>query len=848
MLETKKEKQNGLTDAEILRSRADSGYNELPSSKEKSSLTIIVQVFKEPMFILLLSCGILYFILGDSGEAMMLLASVAIVIGITYYQERKTARALEALRALSSPRALVIRNATKQRIAARDVVPGDLLILQEGDRICADAIVLECLNLKIDESLLTGEAMAVNKIAGRADQKFIFPSEGDSPFVYSGTLVIQGHGVAIVVATGSQSQFGKIGQSLSTLPEESSPLQKESKRIIKTFSILGFSVSLLVILLYGLMRHDWLHAVLEGLSLAMAMLPEEFAVVLTLFMALGAWRMSKKNVLTRKPAAIETLGAVTVLCADKTGTLTHNKMTVRKLIVNDLVFHCDSNDRQSLPPKYHKLMEGAILASQHHPFDPMEQAFLTLGQQQLIHADQLHADRVLEKEYPLSPALAAMTHVFKTNNDSTARVACKGSPEAIAELCHFTNEQKEKLIQQTATLAAQGLRVLAVASADFPTNSTLPEKQNDFSFSYQGLIGLEDPLRDSISDDLQLCYSAGIRVIMITGDYPATAQNIAQQMGLKNFTKVITGSTLSTMSDDELRNEIKNCNVFARVIPQQKLRLVNALKDNGEIVAMTGDGVNDAPALKAAHVGIAMGQRGTDVAREASAMVLLDDNFSSIIAAIRMGRSIYTNLQKAMAYIFSVHIPIAGLTLLPVLFSNLPIILFPLHIAFLELIIDPVCSLIFEGEGEEKNTMTVPPRDATKVAFGKKRVLISFLQGFYVLIISLCVYFIALYLDRTEEETRALTFTTLVVGNIGLILINRSWTRTILETIKEKNASLKWVIGGAVLFLFAVLYIRPLRKLFHFDLLHPDDLLICLAAGIISILWFEFLKIIQRRK
>lgn len=843
MKNTEHVKHHGLTDEQALEQIRLFGLNELPSAKAKSTFSIVWDVMKEPMFILLIACSLLYIILGDTGEGLMLMSSVIVIIFITFYQERKTERALEALRELSSPRALVIRNGIERRVAARDVTVNDLVVLQEGDRVCADAIVLESLNLKMDESILTGESLTVKKTDWDGKSPYRFPSGDNSPFVYSGTMIVQGYGVARVVATGINTQFGKIGKSLEAVVEEKSHIQRETKRIVKVFSILGFSLCILLIIIFGLTRHDWLHGILAGLSLAMAMLPEEFAVVLTIFMALGAWRIAKINVLTRKPAAIETLGAITVLCADKTGTLTRNKMTVKKIFSNDSFFEVNETDASDLPESTHALVEYAILASQRNPFDPMEQAFLNLGTKKLRGTEHLHIDWVMEKEYPLSNELLAMSHVFKIPGSNEFVIAAKGSPEAIMDLCHLSNENKNRLNHGISVLADDGLRVLGVARALFSVEGELPAHQHDFNFEFVGLVGLEDPLRENIQKDVIRCYNAGIRVIMITGDYPVTAKNIGQKMGLKNYEEVITGAELSDMNEFQLQEKIKTTNIFARVVPQQKLMIVNALKKNGEIVAMTGDGVNDAPALKAAHVGIAMGQRGTDVAREASALVLLDDNFSSIIATVSMGRRIYDNLQKAMGYIFSVHIPIAGLTLIPVLFFDLPIVLFPLHIAFLELIIDPASSLIFEGESEEKNVMVRPPRKPGEHIFDKKRIVFGSLQGLFVLFITFVVFYVALYLNKPADEIRALTFTTLIVANIGLILTNRSWTRTIFSMRKEKNPAVQLVIGGAAVFLCCVLFIPRVREVFHFDLLHVDDLAICFVAGIFSVLWFELMKL-----
>ena len=839
------EELKGLSETEIAERQKLHGFNELPSSQPKSVWRIVWEVIKEPMFILLVICGTLYMFLGDIGEGIMLLSSVLIIIAITFYQEKKTERALEALRDLSSPRALVIRDGAMKRVAGREVVPDDLVVLQEGDRVPADAIVLQSLNLKIDESLLTGESVSVRKTNWDGKQSFTVPMGDDLPFVYSGTLIVQGHGVARVTATGSKTQLGKIGKTLQQVQEEPTLLQKETRSIVRTFSIIGLIVCIVLIIVYGLTRHDWLNGVLAGLSLAMAMLPEEFAVVLTIFMAMGAWRISKKNVLTRKSNSIETLGAVTVLCSDKTGTLTENRMTLRKLFANGKAAEVSETMTTELEKNFHALVEYGILASQVNAFDPMEKAIAKLGEIKLKGTEHLHTDWQLVKEYPLTSNLFAMSRVFQVPNEKSYVIATKGSPEAIAQLCKLGTEEWESVQQKVNQFAAEGLRMLGVARAVAPTGN-LPDKQSDFNFEFLGLLGLEDPLRETVAEDLKSCYEAGIRVIMITGDYPATAQNIARKMGLKNADEVMTGAELDALNELQLKEKIKTVNVYARIIPEQKLLLVETLKENGEIVAMTGDGVNDAPALKSAHIGIAMGQRGTDVAREAASLVLIDDNFSSVIAAIRMGRRIYDNMQKAMGYIFSVHLPVAGITMIPVFFSNLPMIMLPLHIAFLELIIDPASSLIFEGEEEEKDIMKRPPRDAKKNVFGIKRILLSSLQGLFVMVICLAVAFIALHLQRPEDEVRALTFTTLIVANLGLILINRSWSRTIIETFREKNPAVKWVVGGAVVFLALVLFVPPLRKLFHFDLLHWDDLLICLGAGVVSILWFEGLKLIRR--
>jgi len=837
----------GLSESEVQERQKKFGYNELPSADHSSPWRIFFGVVREPMFILLFTCGTIYIALGDKGEGFMLLASVFIVVYISFFQQRKTEKALVAMRELSAPRALVIRGSLEKRIAGREVVNDDIIILQEGDRVCADAVVLQAINLKIDESILTGESFPVRKT-----EQPVVPSKAEDTLteetcVYSGTLIVQGTGIARVLTTGAKTRFGAIGKLLDEVKKVPTLLQKETTQIIKIFSIVGFILCTVVTVMYGILHGNWIYGILAGLSLAIAMLPEEFAIVLTIFTTLGAWRMSKKNVLTREPAAIETLGAVTVLCADKTGTLTKNKMSIQKLFSNGTYFSCTEKVPDELPEKFHSLVEYAILSSQQKPFDPMERAILSLGELRLSGTEHFHSGWKIEKEYPLSNELLAISHVFKKPDSNDFIVATKGSPEAILDLCQFNPEERKTLSQQVTAMASEGLRILGVARASF-SQLHLPESQRDFKFEFLGLIGLQDSLRESIKNDLRECYAAGVRVIMITGDYPITAQYIARSMGLKNSEEVIAGPALKLMDEKELLERIKTTNIFARVNPEQKLQIVNALKKNGEVVAMTGDGVNDAPSLKAANIGIAMGQRGTDVAREAASLVLLDDNFSSIITAIRMGRKIYDNIKKAMVYVFAVHIPIAGLAVMPILYPQLPLILLPLHIAFLELIIDPTCSLIFEAEEEEKEIMNHAPRGVSERVLSARRILLGSMQGFIVTLVTAMVCLIAFLLKRSEDEIRALTYTTLIIANLGLILINRSWTSTLAESIKKHNPAVKWVLIGVTSFLILALYLPTLRKLFHFDLLHADDLLICLFAGIISVGWFEIVKIFRKNK
>jgi P-type Ca2+ transporter type 2C len=841
----------GLAEQEAQRRLKQEGYNELPSSRNRSLLSIALNVLREPMFILLLMGSAIYLAVGDVREALVLFGSILVIMGITFYQEQKTERALEALRDLSSPRALVIRGGEQQRIAGRDVVRGDIVVLAEGDRVPADGVLLWGLNLSVDESLLTGESVPVRKMAvgrGAGIEEVGRPDGDDLPFVYSGTLVTQGQGVSEIKATGIRTELGKIGIALQKVKPEQTRLQRETGRLVRLFAIEGLVLCSLVVLLYGFLRGGWLEGLLAGIALAMSLLPEEFPVVLTVFLALGAWRIAQRQVLTRRMPAIETLGSATVLCVDKTGTLTENRMSVRQLFAKGTGYEVQAGTQHSLPEEFHELVELAMLASQQDPFDPMEQALRGLGKRFLTGTEHMPGDWTLLREYPLSPQLLAISHVWKPSQpeEEAYVIAAKGSPEAIVDLCHMDESGKAAVFEQVGRMAGEGLRVLGVARASFHETRSLPSEQHDFPFEFAGLVGLADPVRPTVPAAIQECYRAGIRVVMITGDYPATAQYIGRQIGLQPIGASITGPELGEMDDATLQERIKTTAIFARVVPEQKLRLVNALKANGEVVAMTGDGVNDAPALKSAHIGVAMGKRGTDVARESAALVLLEDDFSSIVEAVRLGRRIYDNIRKAMTYILAVHVPIAGIALLPLLFGW-PLVLLPVHIVFLELIIDPASSIVFEAEPEAPSVMRRPPRDPRERMFGKRALLFAVLQGMGALAMVLIVFLLAQYRHVDEQTARAMAFTTLVIANLGLILANRSRSRLVVATLGRHNAALWWVVGGTALLLSLVLAVPIVRDLFSFSLPSLLELALCLAAGIASLLWFEALKVVARR-
>jgi P-type Ca2+ transporter type 2C len=835
-------KLTGLSEAEALKRQATEGLNELPRSDRRTAFRIVAEVLREPMLALLLGSGLIYLLLGEPRDAVILLAFATISVGITVAQETRTERVLEALRDLTSPRALVIRDGQLKRIAGREVVRGDFVVISEGDRVPADALLVECHDVYTDESLLTGESVPVRKSASAAATGRVQiqrPGGDGLPYVFSGSLVVRGTGIGEVVAIGAQTEIGKIGQSLGALETEPPRLQEQTRRLVTLFGIGGGAVSVLAMILYAITRGGRLDALLAGIAIGMSMLPEEFPVVLTVFMAMGAWRISRARVLTRRAAAIETLGSATVLCTDKTGTLTENRMVVAELRLPDgRIFRAGPKQSAVAAGEFQELAELGALASARDPFDPMEKALRELARELAADTHFQFQNLELARTYGLRSDLLAMTQIWSRAGHPPV-IASKGAPEAIAQLCKFDGQELAASNADVNAMAAEGLRVLAVARGSYPS-SNWPESQHEFRYEYLGLVGLADPLRSSVPDAVEQCRTAGIRVCMITGDYPATAQAIARAAGLSGQA-VLTGEQLSSLTDEALAQEVRTTNIFARILPEQKLRIVNALKAAGEIVAMTGDGVNDAPSLKAAHIGVAMGARGTDVAREASSIVLLDDDFGSIVRAIRLGRRIYDNLRKAMGFISAVHVPIAGLALLP-LALGLPLIFGPVHIAFLEMVIDPVCALVFEAEVEERNVMCRPPRDPSERLFSKAMVLWSALQGVLALALVSTIFVMAHARAMPPDEVRALVFFSLVVTIIALIFVNRSFSPSPLDAVLRPNGAFLWVLAAVVGVLTASLAWPTASVLFRFGPLHADDLALTAATGILLFGVLEGLK------
>jgi Ca2+-transporting ATPase len=791
---------SGLSSAQAAARLAAEGRNVLPSAARRGAFAFIFQVAREPMFLLLAAAAAVYLALGDPVEALVLAASIAGMVAITVAQERKAERALEALRDLSSPRALVVRDGERRRIAGADVVRGDLLILAEGDRVPADARLLDGVAVAADESLLTGESLPVEKRVGDA--------------VYSGTLLTSGQGGAEVLATGPRTELGRIGVSLAALQPEKTSLERETARLVKLVAAAAVALSLAMMAAHFALRGDWLASVLSGLTLAMAVVPEEFPVVLTVFLALGAWRISRHGVLTRRMPAIEMLGAATVLCVDKTGTLTENRMRV-------------TDSAQAA-------IDAAALACELEPFDPMDRAVLEAAGRAALDARRTWR---LERDYPLTDDFLAMCHAWRTPQ-GRLRVAVKGAPETVLRLCGRADD--------TAALehaAGRGLRLLGVAEAECD-GAPLADPAR-YPLRWVGFIALADPLRAEVPEAVAQCRRAGIRVVMITGDHPGTARHIAARAGLR-ADAVLTGKDIAAMDAAALAAAVLRVDVFARVRPEQKLALVQAYRAAGEVVAMTGDGVNDAPALKAAHIGIAMGARGTDVAREAAALVLLEDDFGSIVRTVRLGRRIYENIRSAMRYIVSVHVPTAGMAFLPLALGG-PLLLYPLHVVFLEFVIDPACTLVYEAERSEEGAMERPPRDPSQRLFDLPMLGLSLLLGATMLAGVLAVYWWALASGRSDETTRAAAFAAIVFGNVALIAVTRSGGRTLLATLRQPNPAFWWIVSGALAALVATLYAPPLAALFRFAPLGPAELGAALAGGLGGTLWYDLWKRLEKK-
>jgi P-type Ca2+ transporter type 2C len=829
---------HGLSSDEARSRLASEGPNTLPGGARRDTLAIALGVVREPMFLLLIAGAVLYLLIGDVREALVLAASIVVVTIITVVQERKAERALEALRDLSSPRAVVVRDGREERIAGAEVVRGDLLVLSEGDRVPADGRLIAANDLMVDESLLTGESVPASKRVARDAGERVDANESR---VYSGTLVVKGQGRAEVTATGARAEFGRIGASLAELGSEKTTLERETGRIVRFIAAIAVSFSVLLAVYSMAKGGDPLSGILAGITLAMAILPEEFPVVLTVFLALGAWRIARRGVLTRRMAAIEMLGAATVLCVDKTGTLTENRMTVVEAYDGERWRALGAGPQPALAP----LLDAAAFACELHPFDPMDRAVLAAAERESPSTARRRAEWSLERDYPFGADFLAMCHAWRSPSGE-ARVVVKGAPETVLPLCEMDAGARAAALAEAASAAARGVRLLAVGDTPW-RGGRWADDASRYRFCWLGFVALADPLRSSVPEAVALCRRAGIRVVMITGDHAATARAIAREAGIAVDGGVLTGAELARMDDAALAAAVRRACVYARILPEQKLRLVAAYKAAGEIVAMTGDGVNDAPALKAAHIGVAMGRRGTDVAREAAALVLLEDDFGSIVDTVRLGRRIYTNIRNAMVYLLAVHVPIAGMSFLPLVFGW-PMFLFPVHIVFLEFVIDPACSIVFEAEPSAADAMERPPRDPKQALFGAHMLAASLALGAAVLAATCLAYWGMVHAGRGEAEIRSFGFAAIVFGNLALILASRSRERTMLATLGRPNRALWWVIAGTLAALAAALYVPPVADVFRFGALAATDLFGAFAAGTAAVLAFEALKLARRAR
>lgn len=770
----------GLSSEEAAARLRRNGANALPQPERRAHWKILRNVLAEPMLLLLLAASVVYMLLGDAREAALLAVSVVLVIALTFHNERKSEQALQALRDLSSPRARVERDGQLLVLSARELVVGDRIRVAEGDRVPADARVLESTDLHVDESLLTGESVPVHLDA----------TDENHCAIHASTLVVRGHGLAEVTATGDRTAVGRVGAALRTTRPPPTPMQREIRRLVTVFAALSLASCMLMAGLYWAMRGNWLDALLAGITLAIATIPEEFPVVLTVFLALGAWRMAHRNALVRRTPAIEALGAITVLCVDKTGTLTENRMAVAEW--RSAADESGAEARPvSTPPRH--LPDVATRACRPDSYDPMEQALRASTD------TSWHDGWTYLREYPLTAARPAVVHAWQAPKDGPHQACCKGAPEAVADLCRLQGPARKSALAEAAAMAGRGLRVLGVAVASWPRGpeaAPLPTAMDGFDWEWLGLIGFADPLREGVPQAVSEARAAGIRAIMLTGDHVETARVIARQAGLMVHDGVIAGRDLDDLDDIELRQRLGTTAVFARVRPEHKLRLVDALKRSGDVVAMTGDGVNDAPALLAAHVGIAMGGRGTDVAREAASIVLLDDNFVSILEAIRAGRRIYDNIRRALRYILAVHVPITGLALLP-LVTGSPLLLLPLHVVFVQLIIDPACAIVFEREAAAADLMRRPPRPSNERLVSMRDLLTSLAHGAAMFATVVAAYAIGTLHALPTPQVAALAFTALVVGNISLITLYRTGG-SLWHSLRRPNAAFTVMAGSAL--------------------------------------------------
>lgn len=823
---------NGLTDKEVTLSKEKYGLNKLDYKKDNNLLSTIKRIVKEPMIILLLIAALIYFVSGKTNDGFFLVAAIIFQVSISLFQYSRSKNALEKLKDFTQPKCKVIRNGKEEEIKSEEIVIGDSLIVEEGTLIAADGIIVHSNDFSVNESILTGESLSVFKDKTKEDNH-----------IYLGTTVATGLAIATVTAIGNQTKLGKIGTSLEHIKEEKTPLEIQISDFVKKMVIVGAIVFAIVWVINYWYSQNITNSLLQSLTLAMSILPEEIPVAFTTFMALGAWRLMKMGIVVKQMKTVETLGSATIICVDKTGTITENKMTLAKffLMSSKKIVTLENIDTE----EEKELLTAAMWASEPIPFDPMEIA-LHKAYKEICQKDD-RSNYKLIHEYPLGGKPPMMTHIFEAI-DCKRIIAAKGAPEAILKVAMLSEIEKKQTYDAINTLSADGYRVLGVALSTF-TGNTFPLNQQDFPFKFLGIVAFYDPPKKNIQKVLENFYSAGIAVKIITGDNTPTTQAIAKQIGFKDCDKSISGDELMAMNENELQTSVMKINIFTRMFPEAKLRIINALKQNNQIVAMTGDGVNDGPALKAAHIGIAMGKKGTEIAKQAASLILLEDDLSKMVEAVAVGRKIYANLKKAIQYIISIHIPIILVVFIPLALGWVyPNIFSPIHIIFLELIMGPTCSIIYENEPMEKNTMSQKPKPFTTTFFNWKELSTSFLQGIIITIGTLSIYQYCIFNNYNEALTRTMVFTVLIVANIFLTLINRSFYYSILTTIKYKNPMVSLIILITIILLGLLLYVKPLTLFFEFEFLNSNQLVIAIATGFVSVAWYEIVKLYKRSK
>ncbi|MBW8360541.1 MAG: cation-translocating P-type ATPase [Weeksellaceae bacterium] len=820
----------GLTDAEVARSHEKFGYNQMTAPSKNTWWNLLLDILKEPMLILLIVIAVIYLVAGNYGESLFMLAAIILVSGISFYQDNRSKKALEALEKLNEPLSKVIRNSRIVELPTHEIAVGDLCITEEGKMINADGRIMHSNDFSVNESSLTGESFAVFKDSDSVD-----------PQVYSGTLTVSGLAVFKVEATGKTTRLGKIGESIIGIKDEKSPLQLQIEKFVKSMAIIGIIVFLLVCAVNYYNTRNIVDSLLNGLTLAMSILPEEIPVAFTTFMALGAWKLMREGIIIKKSSIVETLGSTTVICTDKTGTITENSMHLKA--VYDFRTNRVYEDTEFRHGELSEVISYAMWSSEPVPFDPMEKTLHRVYAE--THDNDLRKDFSMFHEYPLDGKPPMMTHFFE-NGHAERIIAAKGAPEAILKVSNLTESERSMLRNHIDDLGNEGYRILGVAKSDFAGNG-YPKQQQELPFEFLGLVVFQDPPKKGIQEVFRQIDEAGIKVKVITGDNAQTTKTIAGQSGIKDADQTVSGEEIASVSEDQLRITAAEKVLFTRMFPEAKLAVVNALKKNGEVVAMLGDGVNDGPALKAAHIGVAMGVKGTEIAKAAASLVLTNDDLGKLLTGIAAGRRIYTNIKKAVQYIISIHIPIILTVSLPLFLGwAFPQIFTPVHVIFLELVMGPTCSIVYENEPMEKNTMFQKPRPMSETFLTWRELGLSIIQGFVISAGVLYVYQLTYRSGGNEETTRAMVFTTLIFANILLSLANRSFYYSLFESFRNRNVLMVYVTAATLLLLGIMLYVEPVAQFFKLSALNARQLLTTLAVAAVSILWFEVYKLLKR--